>query len=367
MKCPGGPGPSPTEEDGRMNRRRRALAGAVGLLCSLSLAVSGCGREESAPAAPTVQDLVDAVSEDQYRRTHLDIENMGLGLYGGPEYDMGFRNRDARVGPDSPGNREARLYLQDAFTAMGLRVSLQGEHQNVVGELPGTITPERIFVVGAHYDHLDGDSPGGDDNASGTAGVLEAARVLSQHRFESTIRFIAFNAEEDGLLGSKDYVENHLAPTGETIVGMVNLDMILRPGSDVDPGSRIDAEVEAKAEHEPSVAWARAFLEAAAAYAPSLAVNDTIIDTDSDSDNDSFRFAGFPAILVIENSLPDFWDANAYYHTPDDASDRMANDPSSPSGVTYDYAFAADVTRAVVGLIAREAGLEHGARPASRD
>jgi hypothetical protein len=351
-----------------MNRRRPTLAGTAGLLSSLVLAVSGCGREEQAPAVATVQDLVNAVSLEQYRRYHLDIENMGLGLYGGPAYDMGFRNRDARAGPDSPGNQEARLYLQDAFTRMGLGVSVQGEHQNVVGELPGTITPERIFVVGAHYDHLDGDSPGGDDNASGTAGVLEAARVLSQHRFESTIRFIAFNAEEDGLLGSKDYVENHVVPAGENILGMVNLDMILRPGSDVDPHSRIDAEVEAKAEHDPSVAWAMAFLEAAAAYVPSLAVNDTIIDTDSDSDNDSFRFAGFPGILVIENSLPDFWDANAYYHTPEDASDRMANDPGSPSGVTYDYAFATDVTRAVVGLIAREAALASGeGAAASRD
>jgi len=44
------------------------------------------------------------------------------------------------------------------------------------------------------------------------AGVLEAARVLSQHRFEATIRFIGFNAEEDGLLGSQDYVANHVIP-----------------------------------------------------------------------------------------------------------------------------------------------------------
>ncbi|MBT8397217.1 MAG: hypothetical protein HKO65_06875 [Gemmatimonadetes bacterium] len=46
---------------------------------------------------------------------------------------------------------------------------------------------------------------------------------------------------------------------------------------------------------------------------------------------DPFRDAGFPAILVIENSLPDFWDANAAYHTLEDASDRLAEDPASPS------------------------------------
>ncbi len=62
---------------------------------------------------------------------------------------------------------------------------------------------------------------------------------MSQYRFESTIRFIGFNAEEDGLVGSKDYVNNHVIPSGENIVGMINMDMILRPGSDVAPNNLI--------------------------------------------------------------------------------------------------------------------------------
>jgi len=313
---------------------------------------SGCTREA---AIPSIQEVVGGVSQTNYQTYQLDIENMGLGLYGGAEYDMGFRNRDAHEGLGSLGNQEARLYLQDAFSAMGLSVSVQGDHLNVVGELTGTKTPERIYVIGAHYDHLEGDRPGGDDNASGTAGVLEAARVLSQYRFESTIRFIGFNAEEDGLEGSKEYVDSQVVTAKETIVGMINLDMILRPGSDVDPNTIIDAEVEAKADHPPSMAWAEAFVQAAAIYVPSLIVNDTIIDTESQSDNDPFREAGIPAILVIENSLPDFWDANGPYHTYEDASDRIANDSGSPSGVTYDYAFAAELTRAVVALVAQEA------------
>jgi Zn-dependent M28 family amino/carboxypeptidase len=321
----------------------------------LILAGSGCSRDAANPPTPSVQEVADGVSQAHYQAYQLDIENMGLGLYGGAEYDMGYRNRDAYEGLGSPGNQEARLYLQDQFGAMGLTVSVQGSYLNVVGELTGTTTPENIYVIGGHYDHLEGDRPGGDDNASGTAGVLEAARALSQYRFESTIRFIGFNAEEDGRAGSKDYVNSHVVPARENIVGMINLDMILRPGSDVDPHTLIDAEVEAKADHPPSVAWAEAFLQAAARYVPSLIVNDTIIDTESTSDNDPFRDAGFPAILVIENSLPDFWDANAHYHTFEDASDRLANDPASPSGVTYDYAFATDLTRAVVAFIAQEA------------
>jgi len=315
-------------------------------------------------ANPTVQTVVDQVSQTHYQKYHLDVENMGLGLYGGADYDMGYRNRDGWDGPGSLGNQEARLYLQDTFTAMGLSVSVQGSYLNVVGELTGTTTPENIYIIGAHYDHLEGDLPGGDDNASGTAGVLEAARVLSQYQFESTIRFIGFNAEEDDQIGSKDYVNNHVIPGGENIMGMINMDMILRPGSDVNPHTVIDAELEAQSKHPPSVAWARAYQQAATDYVPTLVVNDTIVDCKSTSDNDAFLNNGYPAFLVIENSLPDFWDANKYWHKFEDASDRLANDPGSPSGVTYDFAFATDVTRATVALIAQEAKLV--SKPAQR-
>lgn len=333
--------------------RINAWIGPVALALLFVLA-AGCAREA---AVPSVQAVVDGISQMHYQTYQLDVENMGLGLYGGAGYDMGYRNRDGWEGPGSLGNQEARLYLQDAFAAMGLSVSVQGSYLNVVGELTGTTTPENIYIIGGHYDHLEGDRPGGDDNASGTAGVLEAARVLSRYRFESTIRFIAFNAEEDGLVGSKDYVDNHVIPGGENIVGMINMDMILRPGSDVDPHTVIDAELEAQSKHQPSVAWAQAYQQAAADHVPSLIVNDTIVDCESTTDNDSFLNEGYPAFLVIENSLPDFWDANEHYHTFEDASDRLGNDPGSPSGVTYDYAFATDVTRAVVALIAQEAVL----------
>ncbi len=328
----------------------------------LFVSVAGLTRTATDPA---VQAVADRVSQTHYQTYHLDVENMGLGLFGGAEYDMGYRNRDGWEGPGSLGNQEARLYLQDAFTTMGLNVSVQGSYLNVVGELTGTTTPEKIYIIGAHYDHLEDDRPGGDDNASGTAGVLEAARVLSQYQFESTIRFICFNAEEDGRGGSKDYVNNHVIPGGEKIVGMINMDMILRPGSDVDPDTVIDAELEAQTKHPPSMAWAQAYVQAATDYVPSLIVNEAIVDTESTSDNDSFLDEGIPAFLVIENSLPDFWDANEHYHTFEDASDRLANDSGSPSGVTYDFAFATDVTRAAVALIAQEAVLVLQAVPQS--
>lgn len=310
-------------------------------------------------ANPDIQDVVNQVSQTHYRARHQMIENMGLGVYGGPKFDMGIRNRDGWEGPGTLGNQEARLYIQDVFRAMGLKVSLQGSYLNIVGELTGTTTPEKIYIIGGHYDHLAGDLPGGDDNASGTAGVMEAARILSQYKFESTIRFVCFNAEEDKQIGSKDYVKNNVIPKGENIVGMINMDMILRPGSDINPHTIIDCELEAQSKHPPSVAWAKAYQKAAQDYVPTLIVNDTIIDCESTSDNDAFINNGYPAFLVIENSLPDFWDANKYYHGFYDASDRLANDADSPSGVTYNFAFATNVTKAVVALIAQKAILMH--------
>jgi len=305
---------------------------------------------------PAIQAVVDNISQTHYQSYHLDMESMGLGLYGGTNYNMGYRNRDFhKINGPSPGNQEACLYLRDAFAAMGLSVSVQGNYINVVGELTGTKTPEHIYIIGAHYDHLEGDRPGGDDNASGTAGVLEAARVLSKYQFESTIRFIGFNAEEDGLLGSRDYVKKHVVPNGENIAGMINLDLILRPGSDVDSHAVIDVELEIQSKHEASVDWAKAFQQAAIDYVPSLVIDSNIIDGVSSSDNDSFLNEGYPAFLVIENSDPDWAEANPYIHSFEDASDRLANNPESPSGVTYNYAFATDITRTAAALIAQEA------------
>jgi hypothetical protein len=123
--------------------------------------------------------MADLVSVTEYEIYHFDIESMGFGLYGGSYYDQGYRNRDGWAGSGTLGNQEARLYIQDEFTAMGLTVSVQGSYLNVVGELTGTTTPEKVYIIGGHYDHVGGDRPGGDDNASGTAGVLEAARVMS--------------------------------------------------------------------------------------------------------------------------------------------------------------------------------------------
>lgn len=114
---------------------------------------------------------------------------------------------------------------------------------NVIGILEGSdpLLKKETIVIGAHYDHLGrgGDGSlaprsgeihhGADDNASGTAGVLELARVLTSQRPrpKRTIVFMGFGGEEEGLLGSKYYVDHPVTPLANT-VAMINMDMIGR-------------------------------------------------------------------------------------------------------------------------------------------
>jgi len=74
--------------------------------------------------ADAIQEVVDKVSAERYRAYEINLENMGLGAYGGPLYDQGLRNRDGWAGDGTLGNQEARLYLTDQFSAMGLTVSI---------------------------------------------------------------------------------------------------------------------------------------------------------------------------------------------------------------------------------------------------
>ncbi len=312
-----------------------------------------------------VQKVVDEVSVERFKACEVALENMGLGLYGGPGYDQDCRNRDGWADGATLGNQEARLFLIDQLTTLRLCVRVQGAYANVVADWPGIVKPQEIYVVCAHYDTpFKGECPGGDDNASGTAGVLEAARVLTQHRFRSTLRFIAFNAEEEWMKGSEDYVK--ALPPDANVVGVINLDMILRPAWDSNSQAPLDLEVETL--NVPRcTAWMQTFVAAAAEYVPAL-----VIDPNSHyppswdaGDHGSFIRAGYPALNAIENSPDDIWfkGSNIYYHTGQDASDALANDPNSPSGITYDYEFGTNVVKAAVATLASCAGLIPPADP----
>lgn len=96
---------------------------------------------------------------------------------------------------------------------------------NVIAERPGL--GARMLLIGAHYDSVK-KSPGGNDNASGVAVLLELARVLSTYVLpeDLTIYFVAFGAEEDGLHGSRHFVERLDAQQRQSFVAMLNYDML---------------------------------------------------------------------------------------------------------------------------------------------
>jgi len=103
---------------------------------------------------------------------------------------------------------------------------------NVLGMVPGTEKPNEWIIVGAHYDHL-GVGPvgeiyyGADDDASGTACVLELAKVLSKYPQKRTMVFAAWTAEEEGLLGSEYFVFAYLPTEPDVkVLAYINLDMV---------------------------------------------------------------------------------------------------------------------------------------------
>ena len=147
------------------------------------------------------------------------------------------------------GGAMARAYVVSAFQGAGLQpVGDSFEHPfsfsrrdstlvqaaNVVGMVRGTRHPARYIVVTAHYDHVggpavNGDSiyNGADDNASGTAAIIELARYVAAHPGENSMLFVGFDAEEAGLRGARAFVANPPVPR-DSIIMNVNLDMVSR-------------------------------------------------------------------------------------------------------------------------------------------
>lgn len=172
-------------------------------------------------------------------------------------------DRQEGRGVGTAGLERAGAYIRDAFGHAGLRASFQdftvapdapavlhtrlggATARNVIAVLPGTSPRLRgqVVVIGAHYDHLglggfgalDPDSTGrvhngADDNASGTAALLEIARLLAARRPAPprTVAFVAFSAEELGTIGSSYFVQHAVPQPADSVYAMLNLDMVGR-------------------------------------------------------------------------------------------------------------------------------------------
>jgi len=134
---------------------------------------------------------------------------------------------DGPRNPNSIQHSTVKNLLLTRFANLGLKTREAIDPTggiNVIGRLPGLRDEATTFIIAAHYDTVPG-SPGADDNGSGVVGMLEAARILSQTRFERTLVFIGFDNEELGLLGSRAYVQTQ-RPSFEHIGGVLNFEMI---------------------------------------------------------------------------------------------------------------------------------------------
>jgi len=120
-------------------------------------------------------------------------------------------------------------YIEKEFESYGLSVESDAftywgrGYRNVIGRL-GAARSGPLIILGAHFDSVEG-SPGADDNASGVAVLLEAARILSTLRLRSQVLFCAFNLEELNMIGSAHFAKK-LKTAGANIRAMVSLEMV---------------------------------------------------------------------------------------------------------------------------------------------
>jgi hypothetical protein len=146
---------------------------------------------------------------------------------------LGYLEDLVAFGPRVTGSQavdKAGDYIYEQFENMGLDVRFHNWYnwgysgKNVEATLHGTGSSDEIYIVCGHYDSVPG-SPGADDNGSGTVAVMALANLMSKCAFEKTVRFVTFDGEEQGLLGSEVYAQD-AKNNGDNIVAVLNADMI---------------------------------------------------------------------------------------------------------------------------------------------
>lgn len=240
-------------------------------------------------------------------------------------------------------------YMQP-FPGKALTPDKPATGYNVIGILDGTDKQlkNEAIVIGAHYDHLGHGGEGSlapnstdthhgaDDNASGTAAIIELARyfTLLKHN-QRTIIFIAFSGEEEGLFGSKFYVNNPVFPI-ENTVAMLNLDMVGRLKDDKltigGMGTAAEWNVLVRRENEDISVLVPETKRAAYINSFSLQLNE---DGFGPSDHSSFYGKKIPVLFFFTGTHLD-------YHKPTDTADKINYD-----GVGKVAALVSQITHAI--------------------
>jgi leucyl aminopeptidase len=295
------------------------------------------------PAHPDIAVLASRVSADQIR---LHVERLS-GAADAPTRSGPRRIRSRHV--RHPDVVVAQDYLAETLEATGLQVKrlsfgypAANPVANIEATLPGESAPGEVYLLSAHYDSTASRSsgweetrdpaPGADDDASGCAVVLEAARLLRQARLRATVRFLFFGAEEEGLLGSEAYASAARA-RGEDIRLMVSID----PAGNAGPLAGNLFFTYDVASREEASRLAEVGARYRSSYPVLIVPGDSSLVADDRSDHHSFWDQGYRGLHGV--SLPG--DA---YHTTEDTAEKL------------DYAFAAEATRVVVAHFAEAAG-----------
>jgi hypothetical protein len=274
---------------------------------------AGCLGSE-VQASPIGQLIASRVDAANYRH-YLD--------------DLLYTHNGANKGIAGAQHDPCRNNIAATLQSLGLSVELHpftylgNTYYNVIATKTGAQYPNIQYVLGAHYDSVN--NPGADDDASGVAAMMEIARAISQFETRYTIKFCAWDREEQGKIGSTAYVNAHI---GDDIRGMVQLDMIAH-----DVGSNRE-DMWGNAASAP---LRTNLLAAAAAYGNGI--NFVYAGNASFSDHAPFANAGYQAVCFVEYNYQQF----GCYHQPCDSVDT-AN--------YIHYTFASNLARAVAGYLA---------------
>ncbi len=179
-------------------------------------------------SADALARTVRALAAFETRHTLSDPDPAGRGI-GAARAWIERELRDIAAGTDG----RMTVALQSAKVACARPgMPREVEVTNVVATLRGTVDPERVYVVSGHYDSRNatgadasGLAPGANDDASGTAVMLEACRAMARSEFPATLVFAAYDGEEQGLLGSQAHAEA-LAAAGARVDGMITCDIV---------------------------------------------------------------------------------------------------------------------------------------------
>jgi hypothetical protein len=189
--------------------------------------------------------------------------------------------------------------------------------RNICGTLKGTGPSNAECIIVGHFDSVH-QGPGGNDNASGVAAVLEAARICSRFSFALTIRFLAVGSEEVGLIGSYHYAQEAKSER-RNIISVVNGDMLGYPV--LGDAKRLVVAGGTK--------W-NALMDSTLVYNRRYNLN-FVVDAHTSvyggSDQESFLRAGYTAVEISEGSALEIWSGmDPYYHSPFDTSDKLNAD-----------------------------------------